>query len=337
MEEQYKVGVICKTYNQAAYIEDAMKGFSMQQTSFPYICCIIDDASTDGESESIRWYLVDNFNIDDSLSTHIETDDYVYSFAQHKTNENCYFAVFLLKYNHYGKKSKEPYYEHLLDGTPYIALCEGDDYWTDVNKLQKQVSFLNENPEYTMCFHNAIEHFEYGNKKDRIFSQIKDRAYSGVEIFKKWTIPTASVLLRKEVMTSELYQKVLKDKKFIYGDSPLFVTCASLGKIRGMSDVMSVYRRNENSVTHIRGYERIKNHAYYNLEFYHVFGKGYKKVAMTLYSRAMMVGLLKSLTDHESPIRSDFLKESLSVSVTNTIKAIFWILCFYTKKFLNSN
>ena len=68
-------------------------------------------------------------------------------------------------------------------------------------------------------------------------------------IFKNWIVPTASVLYKSSVLNSELYQQVLLSKVFIYGDTPLFVTCAELGKVRGMSDVMSVYRRNDGGVT----------------------------------------------------------------------------------------
>ena len=339
MTKQFLVSVICKTYNHSSYIKDALCGFAMQRTDFPYVCIIVDDASSDGEPEIIRQYMKDNFDIENNLEGMFEeTDDYRLCFASHKTNRNCYFAVFLLKYNHYGKKKKEPYYERFVKGAKYISLCEGDDYWINEKKLQRQVDFLNMHQEYTMCFHNAIEHFEYGNIKDRQFSKIKNGDYSGLDIFKQWTVPTASVVLRTEVMESDLYKIVVNNKAFIYGDAPLFVTCANFGKVRGMDNVMSVYRRNLNSVTHQRSYERVKTHAYYNLEFYHVFGETYKSVAVTLFSRAMMVGFIKSIVDKDSPVRFYFLKESLSVSYFSTLIAGIWVLGFQlyrkTKKLL---
>lgn len=325
MEEQFLVGVVCMTYNQSAFIGDAMNGFTMQQTNFPYVCCIIDDSSIDGEPEIIRHYLEDYFDLSDkSVVRHEETDDYVLCYAKHKTNRNCFFAVLWLKYNHYGKKRKDPYNDRFLKDVKYVALCEGDDYWTDEKKIQKQVDFLERNQDYTMCFHNAIEHYEYGNKKDRIFSNIKNRDYTGIEIFRNWIVPTASVIIRKEVFESELYKQVVSNKVFIYRDTPLFVTCVSLGRIRGMHEVMSVYRRNQGSLTHQNSYEKRKMSACHCLEFYKVFGEKYRKCSKTLCCRAMMKGFLISLFDKESPIRYDFMRESLSISITLTIPALLW-------------
>ena len=101
------VCVRCITFNQSSYIEDALNGFTMQKTNFPYVCTIIDDASTDGEQEVIKKYLQDNFDLEDkSVVRNEDTDDYVLNFAQHKTNRNCYFAVLYLKYNHTPKSYK---------------------------------------------------------------------------------------------------------------------------------------------------------------------------------------------------------------------------------------
>lgn len=155
-EEQYKwmVCVRCMTYNQASYIVDAMNGFTMQQTTFPYVCAIVDDASTDGEPDVIRKYLDEHFNLDDQMiARHEETDDYVMTFAQHKENRNCHFAVYFLKYNHYGKKRKEPYYECFLKSARYFASCEGDDYWTESRKLQMQYDYLESHPEVVLSCH----------------------------------------------------------------------------------------------------------------------------------------------------------------------------------------
>ena len=98
----WRVCVSCFTYNQSPYILECLNGFTQQETTFPFVCTIVDDASTDGEQDVIKKYLEDNFNLDDhSVVRHEETDDYVLTFAQHKSNAYCYFAVLFLKYNHY--------------------------------------------------------------------------------------------------------------------------------------------------------------------------------------------------------------------------------------------
>ena len=95
---KFKVCCKCFTFNQAKYITEAMNGFTMQQTSFPFVCTIVDDASTDGEQDVIRKYLEDNFDFSEgSVAYHKETDYAHITYAQHKTNKNCYFAVLYLK------------------------------------------------------------------------------------------------------------------------------------------------------------------------------------------------------------------------------------------------
>ena len=89
------VHVTCITFNHAPYIVDAMNGFCKQKTTFQYVCTIFDDYSTDGEQEVIRKYLQEHFNLEDkSVVRNEETDDYLLTFARHKTNENCFFAVY---------------------------------------------------------------------------------------------------------------------------------------------------------------------------------------------------------------------------------------------------
>ena len=139
----FVVRVSCMTYNQEPYITDALNGFVMQQTSFPFVCTIVDDASTDRNAEVIRDYVSENFDLQDTSIAYEKDMDYGHvTFARHKTNQNCFFAVIYLKENHYSQgKSKEPYMVE-WSGRKYIAICEGDDYWTDPLKLQKQVEFL---------------------------------------------------------------------------------------------------------------------------------------------------------------------------------------------------
>ena len=173
----FKVSVWCNTYNQASYIKDTMDGFCMQQTSFPFACLIMDDASTDGEPAVIRQYLNDHFDTEWTK----ETDDYHLTLARHQENRHCYFAVYLLKYNHYSiKKPRLKYYREVTDEIDYVALCEGDDYWTDAHKLQKQADALDANPQATLVYTNFQTVDGEGNPISRPF--IKDfpgRSHSG--------------------------------------------------------------------------------------------------------------------------------------------------------------
>ena len=110
-----------------------------------------------------------------------ETEDYHLTLARHQENKNCYFAVYLLKYNHYSiKKPRLKYYREVTDEIDYVALCEGDDYWTDAHKLQKQADALDANPQATLVYTNFRTIDGEGNPISRPF--IKDfpgRSHSG--------------------------------------------------------------------------------------------------------------------------------------------------------------
>lgn len=150
---KFKVCVKCFTFNQAKYIEDAMNGFTMQQTDFPFVCCIVDDASTDGEQDVIKKYMDMHFDYSpNSVSFEKETDYADVLYVQHKVNKNCYFAIILLKENHYSQnKTKVQYLKEWRNICEYEAICEGDDYWIESNKLQEQVNYMQNNIDYLLA------------------------------------------------------------------------------------------------------------------------------------------------------------------------------------------
>ncbi len=235
----YTVCIDCITFNHAPYIVDAMNGFCMQKTSFPFVAVILDDTSTDGEPEVIKQYLQEHFDLEDKdIVRNEETDDYILTFARHKENQNCFFAVYLLKYNHYSiGKTKEPYYKNYIENTKYVALCEGDDYWTSPNKLQMQVDFLESHPDYSMCFHDVDIKAEKGREWYDVFGKLEDRDYTGLENMITWSVPTCSIVCQREVI-----EKQPANSKFTMGDNVLILTCGKYGKLRCIPKKMGVYR-----------------------------------------------------------------------------------------------
>ncbi len=211
----WMVCVICTTYNQSGYIIDALDGFVIQQTDFPFVCCIVDDASTDGEQEVIRKYVDENFDIQDISIAFDKDVDYGHvSFAQHKTNKNCYFAVIYLKENHYRKKSKKPYIKEWEDNAKYIALCEGDDYWTDPLKLQKQVDFLEGHPDFSLCCHRyKIYNQNEGTWDDdyvkRLFEESPNGfSFSNVDnLNRAWITKTVTLVYRNGLVDQSVLAK----------------------------------------------------------------------------------------------------------------------------------
>lgn len=239
------VRVQCMTYNHAPYIEDAMNGFCMQETDFPFVCVIVDDASTDGEPEVIRRYLEQHFDLTDTRYARTEeTDDYVLIFSRHKTNHNCFFGVLFLKYNHYGKKDKKSYFEEWSQAK-YIALCEGDDFWTHPQKLQKQVDYMDAHTQCMLTFHKSAISSLHKTSAYHLDSA-ENRDYSINELFDNWIVPTASCMYRAEVLKRKLKHR----ERFFSGDDVLYYSAAEMGKAHGMSFVMSSYRVHHDSISH---------------------------------------------------------------------------------------
>lgn len=124
------VSILCLTYNHKGFIRDAIDGFLMQKTGFEFEILVHDDASTDGTADIIREYAR---KYPDIIKPYFQTE------------------------NQFSKAGEYPYmFIYRLARGKYIATCDGDDYWTDPTKLQKQFDFLEANPEYVMCFHDYV-------------------------------------------------------------------------------------------------------------------------------------------------------------------------------------
>ena len=247
---KFKVCVNSMTFNQAKYITDTLDGFVMQQTKFPFICIIIDDASTDDEPEIIRKYVETNFDLlTSSTSYEIDNDDSVVLYSQHNTNKNCYFVVYFLKENHYSKnRSKGPYLSEWRKICDYEAFCEGDDYWTDPLKLQKQADFLDANPQCSLTYHACKNVFSTPCKVKILYGESVKKSYSDIDIISLYPFQTATVMYRKEILYSDLYKKA-QAIGCTAGDQILFLTASRLGTIEGVNEQMSVYRRHEGGIS----------------------------------------------------------------------------------------
>lgn len=247
---KWMVCVRCFTYNQSKFIVDAMNGFALQQTNYPYVCCIIDDASTDGEQDVIKKYLLDNFDIDNKAAIcNQDKDDYILSFAQHNTNKNCYFAVLFLKTNHYSiKRPKMQYLEDWINKSKYCALCEGDDYWIDAHKLQRQVDLLESDNDCSLCYHACKNVYDdnFKEKQSNICESVPEHL-TYKDFLPGYPFQTASVLYRASLHNSQLYKMVYSTGGM--SSAIFFITIGQFGYFRGFNEQMSVYRRNAGGIS----------------------------------------------------------------------------------------
>lgn len=215
------VSICCITYNHAPYIRQCLDGFLMQKVTFPIEIIINDDCSTDGTTDVIREYEAKYPDIIKPIY-HVENE--------YSKGTRGMFATYCFP------KAKGK----------YIAMCEGDDYWIDPLKLQMQVDFMEVNPDYSLCFHNALRLNERKTKKEKIKSFCyfnKSRQIQAEEIIAAWCIPTASVLYRREVLVN------IQLPSFFSGDYTLELILASRGNVFYIDKYMSVYRLNDGGVS----------------------------------------------------------------------------------------
>lgn len=233
------VSIRCLVYNHEPYLRQCLDGFVMQKTTFPFEAIVHDDASTDGSAAIIREYAE---KYPDIIKPIYET-------------ENQYRKGTILK---------------ILDAAihpsaKYIAICEGDDYWTDPHKLQIQVDFLESHPDYSLSVHEYTEwdeekgayrphqiEFLKNTKKDLTLT-LDDYA-TGVFFTKTLT----SVYRRSAIIESKFQYY---DAKF---DMTLFYALMTQGKCYLFNRVMGCYRIQPNSLTapnNIRKFRLYSNEA----------------------------------------------------------------------------
>lgn len=233
------VCVRCMTFNHEAYIEDALNGFVIQQTTFPFVVAIINDASTDKTKSVINEFVENNCIYNPEIDLRIEEYGTVLDVTV-KDNPHCIFHIVHLNENHYGKKSKLPYFAKYENAAKYVAMCEGDDYWTDPLKLQKQVDFMEANPEYSICFHKVNTLIQAtGEIKEEFIVRDMPEKSTILDLAEGNYIHIPSVLYRKYPNVLETYQRLMP---CLPGDYAMWMLLAEKGNIYKFNEPMAVYR-----------------------------------------------------------------------------------------------
>ena len=211
------VSVCCVTYNQENFIEESIKSFLMQKTNFPIEIIILDDASTDNTADIIRKYA--------------ETDSRIVPLLRETNIKSTGVSVFSI--THANAKGK------------YVALCEGDDYWTDPEKLQKQVDFLEKNPTYSASFHNTKVIYENIDKESHLFKDtMPDLLTAEDTITSLSPFHTSSFLYRKEALTYPDWFSQIKS-----GDMAIFTIVSAYGPLKYIDCNPSIYRKHNSGIT----------------------------------------------------------------------------------------
>lgn len=215
IDEKYGVTVYCLTYNHEKYIESAIKSFLMQETTFNVQIIIHDDASTDGTTDIVKKY----------AKLYPEK---IYAIIQ---SENQYSK---------GIDIYDKFIKNQIRGK-YVAICEGDDYWTNKNKLQMQYDALEDNPEIDLCSHGGIKVNVDGETVGTVCPFNRTKIVSAASVIRGGGgfVLTSSLMYRKNIRNTEL-----KFYNFLSFDYTLQI----LGSLRGgmlfISKFMSAYRVN---------------------------------------------------------------------------------------------
>lgn len=215
MNNQITVNIICNAFNHGPYIRDALESFVSQQTTFPFDVLVHDDASTDNTADIIREY-------------EAKYPDIIKPIYQTKNQYQQGIGV--------NKTFQRP-----RVNAKYVALCEGDDYWTDPLKLQKQVDFMENHPEYSMCACSVLWLNMRTGKSQKLCHTDIDRDISMEEIIleEKGRIFQYATILTKSECFVDMPEWAVG---FGVGDTPLIMNAALHGKVRMLADVMAVYR-----------------------------------------------------------------------------------------------
>ncbi len=205
------VSINCPTFKHDDYIEDCIKGFLMQETNFEFEINICDDCSPDTTPEIVNKYV------------HDHPKGYRIKYWRHEQNIGM---------------MKNGLFSLSKCTSKYTALCEGDDYWTDPHKLQKQVDFLEANPEYVLCFTGYKIRNEFTGQEAE---HIPNPQSIDVEAMIKQNIySTATAVFLSEYMNPipEWFSKM------VFGDWSLYINVLFTSKKKAwcLEDITSVYR-----------------------------------------------------------------------------------------------
>ncbi len=232
MKEMPLVSICCTSFNHESYIREALEGFLMQKTTFPVEIIIHDDASTDHTAEVIMEYV--------------------------KAYPDLIVPILQTR-NQYSQGVKIwPNFVFPVAKGKYIALCDGDDYWTDQYKLQKQVDFLESNPEYGLVFTQAKE-IEGNSSNTKITGGKVDSFY---DLLFANPIPTLTTCFTNSLLQDYLMKIQPENKQWLMGDLPIWLWFVFNSKIGFINETTAHYRVLSESVSHSKSYEKASVFAY---------------------------------------------------------------------------
>lgn len=214
-ENNIMVSVIIPTYNHEKYIIQAIESVLMQETKYSYEILVGEDCSTDDTREKLLEFERNN-----------PGKIKIYYRKNNMNNEEIWNSLDLKKRSR-GK---------------YLITLEGDDYWIDNKKIQKQVEFLEKNNDYIAISHNCVVVDQNSNSNGELYPECKDNEYT-LEHYMKGIMPgqLTTVMMRNSYIYN-IFDNYFIEKKLYIGDKCVFFSLISNGKIWCEQKKMSAYR-----------------------------------------------------------------------------------------------
>ncbi|WP_289105393.1 glycosyltransferase [uncultured Bacteroides sp.] len=220
-KESPLVSIRCTVYNHEPYLRQCLDGFVMQKTNFAFEAIVHDDASTDNSAEIIREYAE---KYPDIIKPIYETEN------QYSKQDGSLDRI--MNEHTHGK---------------YVAFCEGDDYWTDPLKLQKQVEILEKNSNIGLCYTKIIKYIQEKGKNGSVWGG----NYTNFnELLISNTIPTLTCLLRKDLVLRYYEEIKPENKSWKMGDYPMWLWISYNSNIFFLPEITGVYRVVKESASH---------------------------------------------------------------------------------------
>lgn len=299
------VAIHCLVYNHEPYLRDCFEGFVMQQTNFPFVAIVHDDASTDGSAAIIREYEA----------------KYPQIFKPIYEDENLYQSGGFAAINDVMNTAIE------ATGAKYVAMCEGDDYWIDPLKLQKQVDFMEANPEYSLCFHKVRTlDVQLGDMLDDLDIQMLGHS-TILNLALRNYIQTPSVLYR---IYPTVFDKIQQMGNCCLGDYILWMFLAEKGPMFKLDEYMSVYRYGCGIWTSSPSYKNYINFIYVLVKLINLINISDVKTILLI----QIENINQKLINEYETLDRAFLQLRLSYSYRIgelLLKPFHWIRRFYLK------
>ncbi len=273
------VTIHCLVYNHEPYLRQCLDGFVMQKTNFRFEAIVHDDASTDNSAEIIKEYAE---NYPDIIVPIFEKEN------QYSKHDGSLDRIML---SHMRGK--------------YMAFCEGDDYWIDPYKLQKQYNIFENDKSIELCYSRSRIYYESTHSFANYLNADK-----GPTDFESIMFREPAITLTSFIKTDSYkdYWKEIdpSEKEWLMGDTPLFLWLSQKGKVTLLDDITAVYRMLGESASHSS-----------NIDKQIIFNKSARDIRLFFCDKYKRTDLLQKVYD-------TYYRSNMNDADNNRLFGIFW-------------